>query len=198
MLCKCPLSCKTGKFTTGLAHAGTLPALSFTNLKEIWLDSNNFHGMQVGRAIQPLLNALHAWDSAWFVVSVDICRTGPLPPAWSLALQIISAADNVLTGSLPDSWHQLPALRLVRLANNMLNGANLRFVYVGAHVLTCAKDSNKVPLWLCRFPARVLEPAATAVYGRREQLDWRIPAAQLGLSNLKTHSSQSEYEFYHR
>ena len=134
MLCKCPLSCKTGKFTTGLAHAGTLPALSFTNLKEIWLDSNNFHGMQVGRAIQPLLNALHAWDSAWFVVSVDVCCTGPLPSAWSLALHIISAANNSLTGSLPDSWHQLPALAGVSLKNNMLNGAELRSVSVGAHL----------------------------------------------------------------
>ena len=126
---------------------------------------------------------------------VNVCCTGPLPPAWSFALQRFTAVSNSLTGSLPDSWHQLPALDVVRLANNMLNGANLRFVYVGADVLTCAEDSNKchdgcagsLPESWSQLPLQYMDVGNNSLEGSLPP-SWASPTSKLTFLNLSTNS----------
>jgi hypothetical protein len=96
---------------------GTIPweVVLLTNLIFIDFDINSLTG-----SIPTRINELTALDTFW---AIKNGLTGPLPPTFSPAALIIDLSENMLTGSIPESWWTtMTALEDVRLYVNMLTG----------------------------------------------------------------------------
>lgn len=69
--------------------------------------------------------------------------TTPTQLSTAHALEVLSLANNALTGSIPQSFSRLTKLKLFSASNNKVNGELLTGPCYGAGVNTCLKSLHK-------------------------------------------------------
>ncbi|CAM8974119.1 unnamed protein product [Rhodiola kirilowii] len=99
---------------------GGLPdSFSGSSIQSLWLNSQKLSGSVA--VLQNMTSVAEVWLHG-------NSFTGPLPDFTGLTnLQNLSVRDNQLTGPVPDSLIKLPQLKVVKLANNNLQGPTPKF-----------------------------------------------------------------------